>query len=62
MLDDRYVLEGSVRRAGDRLGSVLCVPASLDQPVGAAVIRDGGFGRVRKTIETPLNMILEERP
>jgi SAM-dependent methyltransferase len=54
--------------------TMICVPTSLDQPVGAAlgaqagfaklsaVIRDGGFGQVRKATETPFNMILEARP
>jgi SAM-dependent methyltransferase len=53
--------------------TMVCVPTSLDQPVGAAlgaqagfarlssVIRDGGFSRVRKATETPFNMILEAR-
>jgi SAM-dependent methyltransferase len=54
--------------------TVLCTPASLDQEVGlalgaqageaalAAVIREGGFTRVRRATETPFNMILEARP
>jgi SAM-dependent methyltransferase len=54
--------------------TMVCVPTSLDQPVGAAlgaqagfaslsaVIREGGFGQVRKAAETPFNMILEARP
>ena len=54
--------------------TMICVPTSLDQPVGAAlgaqagfeklssVIKRGGFGRVRKATETPFNMILEARP
>ncbi len=54
--------------------TVICVPTSLDQPVGAAfgaqagmaklssAIREGGFGQVRKATETPFNMILEARP
>jgi hypothetical protein len=53
--------------------TMVCVPTSLDQPVGlalgaqagfnklSAVIKDGGFGRVRKATETPFNMILEAR-
>ena len=52
----------------------LCVPASLRQEVGAAlgaqagekrlseVIRQGGFGHVRRAYETPFNMVLEARP
>jgi SAM-dependent methyltransferase len=51
--------------------TMICVPTSLDQPVGAApgaqagfrklseVISGGGFGRIRKAAETPFNMILE---
>ncbi len=54
--------------------TMICVPTSLDQPVGAALgaqagyeklsslIREGGFGQVRKATETPFNMILEARP
>ena len=54
--------------------TMVCVPTSLDQPVGAAlgaqagfeklsaVIREGGFARVRKAAETPFNMVLEARP
>ena len=54
--------------------TMICVPTSLDQPVGAALgaqaglaklssaIAEGGFGRVRKAIGTPFNMILEARP
>ena len=54
--------------------TLICVPTSLDQPVGAAlgaqagfarlssVIREGGFTHVRKATETPFNMILEARP
>ncbi len=54
--------------------TMICVPTSLDQPVGAAlgaqaglgklsaVISEGGFRQVRKATETPFNMILEARP
>jgi hypothetical protein len=53
--------------------TMICVPTSLDQPVGAAlgaqagyaelsaVIAEGGFAKVRKATETPFNMILEAR-
>jgi 2-polyprenyl-3-methyl-5-hydroxy-6-metoxy-1,4-benzoquinol methylase len=53
--------------------TMICVPTSLDQPVGKAlgaqaglaklssVITDGGFGKVRKAAETPFNMVLEAR-
>ena len=51
----------------------ICVPTSLNQEVGAAlgaqagekrlseVIRQGGFGQVRKAMATPFNMVLEAR-
>jgi 2-polyprenyl-3-methyl-5-hydroxy-6-metoxy-1,4-benzoquinol methylase len=54
--------------------TMICVPTSLDQPVGAALgaqaglkrlsssICEGGFSSVRKATETPFNMILEARP
>ncbi|MGH7042012.1 MAG: class I SAM-dependent methyltransferase, partial [Acetobacteraceae bacterium] len=54
--------------------TMICVPTSLDQPVGAAlgaqagpeklssVIREGGFSQVRKATETPFSMVLEARP
>ena len=54
--------------------TMICVPTSLDQPVGAAfgaqagfaklssAITEGGFGKVRKATETPFNMVLEARP
>jgi hypothetical protein len=53
---------------------MICVPTSLSQDVGAAlgaqageaklreVITAGGFASVRRTAETPFNMILEARP
>jgi ubiquinone/menaquinone biosynthesis C-methylase UbiE len=54
--------------------TMICVPTSLDQPLGAAlgaqaglktlssVISEAGFRSVRKATETPFNMILEARP
>ena len=51
--------------------TLVCVPTSLAQPVGAALgaqagfkklsemIGAGGFGNVRKATETPFNLILE---
>ncbi len=54
--------------------TMICVPTSLDQPVGAAlgaqaglktlssVISEAGFRSVRKATDTPFNMILEARP
>ena len=54
--------------------TMVCVPTSLAQEVGAAlgaqageaklreVISAGGFRSVRRAAETPFNMILEARP
>lgn len=54
--------------------TMICVPTSLDQEVGeglgaqageaklAAIIREGGFGSVRRAAEGPFNMVLEARP
>jgi SAM-dependent methyltransferase len=54
--------------------TVVCTPASLAQEVGlalgaqageaqlTAVIKEGGFTRVRRATETPFNLILEARP
>lgn len=54
--------------------TALCVPASLNQEVGAAlgaqagekrlgeVAREAGFTRFRRATETPTNMVLEARP
>jgi SAM-dependent methyltransferase len=54
--------------------TMICVPTSLDQPVGAALgaqagpkrlssaIVEGGFRSVRRATDTPFNMILEARP
>jgi SAM-dependent methyltransferase len=54
--------------------TMVCLPTSLSQEVGAAlgaqageaklreVITSGGFSRVRRAAETPFNMILEARP
>ena len=54
--------------------TVICTPASLDQEVGlalgaqagearlTAVLKEGGFTRVRRATETPFNLILEARP
>lgn len=53
--------------------TMICVPTSLDQEVGAAlgaqageaklaeVIRSGGFESVRRATEGPFNMVLEAR-
>lgn len=54
--------------------TMVCVPCSLSQDVGAAlgaqagekklkeVITSGGFSKFRRAAETPINMILEARP
>lgn len=54
--------------------TMICIPTSLSQEVGAAlgaqageaklreVIGKGGFSRIRRATETPFNMILEARP
>jgi SAM-dependent methyltransferase len=54
--------------------SWVCTPASKSQEVGlalgaaagqtrlSAVVREGGFTRVRRAAETPFNMVLEARP
>jgi SAM-dependent methyltransferase len=54
--------------------TMICVPTSLSQEVGAAlgaqagpaklseVISKGGFTRIRRAIDTPLHMVLEARP
>lgn len=54
--------------------TMICVPTSLDQPVGAAfgaqagfakvsaAITEAGFSQVRKVADTPFNMVLEARP
>ena len=63
-----------VGRAFYNASTVICTPASLDQEVSlalgaqagesalAAVIKEGGFSRVRRATETPFNLILEARP
>jgi hypothetical protein len=52
----------------------VCTPASLSQEGRAALgaqagearlrqaMADGGFARVRRAAETPVNMVLEARP
>ena len=54
--------------------TMICVPTSLDQEVGAAlgaqageaklteIVRSGGFSAVRRATQGPFNMILEARP
>ncbi len=70
-LEDNLNPVGRLYYAGS---TMICIPTSLDQPVGAAlgaqagysklsaVITKGGFGTVRKATETPFNMVLEARP
>ncbi len=69
-LEDRI---NPVSRLFYAASTMVCVPTSLDQPVGAAlgaqagfaklkgVLEEGGFGKVRKATETPFNMVLEAR-
>ena len=71
MLDQNLNPVGRVFYA---FSTAVCVPTSLNQEVGAAlgaqagekrltqVLREGGFSRVRRSAETPFNMILEARP
>ncbi len=54
--------------------TMICVPTSLDQPVGAALgaqagleklsstINQAGFRQVRKATETPFNIVIEAHP
>lgn len=55
--------------------TLVCIPTSLDQEVGAAlgaqagekrlakaIVEGGGFSHCRRATETPFNMILEARP
>ncbi|MGH7068814.1 MAG: hypothetical protein ACREFO_02205 [Acetobacteraceae bacterium] len=63
-----------LRRLSCAGSTMISVPTSPDQPVGAALgappgfgklaslTREDGFGQVRKALETPFNMILEARP
>lgn len=70
-LEDNLNPIGRLSYAGS---TMICIPTSLAQPVGAAfgaqagfaklsaAIKEGGFGSVRKSSETPFNMVLEARP
>jgi SAM-dependent methyltransferase len=70
-LEDNLNPVGRLYYAGS---TMVCVPTSLSQEVGAALgaqageaklraaITDGGFRTVRRATETPFNMILEARP
>ena len=67
-LEDNLNPIGRLYYAGS---TMICIPTSLDQPVGAAfgaqagfarlssAITEGGFANVRKATETPFNMVLE---
>ena len=67
-LEDNF---GPVGRLAYGFSTMACVPVSLSQEVGMAlgaqagekklaeVIKAGGFSRVRRVAETPVNMILE---
>jgi len=70
-LEDNLNPVGRLYYAGS---TMICVPTSLSQEVGAAlgaqagevtlrnVITEGGFRTVRRATETPFNIILEARP
>ena len=70
-VEDNLNPVGRVFYAGS---TMLCTPASLSQEVGLAlgaqagerriseVLHEGGFSRVRRSAETPFNMVLEVRP
>ena len=70
-LEDNFNPVGRLYYAASTL---VCVPTSLDQEVGAAlgaqageqrlreVAMSGGFQRFRRAAETPFNLILEARP
>jgi SAM-dependent methyltransferase len=70
-LEDNLNPVGRLYYAGS---TMICVPTSLSQEVGAALgaqageaklreaITTGGFRHVRRATETPFNMILEARP
>jgi SAM-dependent methyltransferase len=70
-IEDNLTPVGRVFYAGS---TMLCTPASLSQEVGLAlgaqageqrlaeVLHEGGFSRVRRSAETPFNLVLEVRP
>lgn len=67
-------LASPVSRLFYNASTMICVPTSLAQEVGAALgaqageakltemITGGGFSKVRRATETPTNMVLEARP
>ena len=70
-VEDNLNPVGRVFYAGS---TMLCTPASLSQEVGLAlgaqagqqrlteVLNEGGLSRVRRSAETPFNLVLEVRP
>jgi SAM-dependent methyltransferase len=70
-VEDNLNPVGRVFYAGS---TMLCTPASLSEEVGLAlgaqageqrlaeVLHEGGFSRVRRSAETPFNLVLEVRP
>jgi 2-polyprenyl-3-methyl-5-hydroxy-6-metoxy-1,4-benzoquinol methylase len=70
-IEDNLNPVGRVFYAGS---TMLCTPASLSQDVGLAlgaqagearltqVLEEGGFSRVRRSAETPFNLVLDVRP
>lgn len=70
-VEDNLTPVGRVFYAGS---TMLCTPASRSQEVGLAlgaqagerrltdVLHEGGFSRVRRSAETPFNLVLEVRP
>lgn len=72
--DPAGALTSPVTRLFYNASTMICVPTSLAQEVGTALgaqagearltalIRDAGFGSVRRATEGPFNMVLEARP
>lgn len=72
--DPAGALDSPVTRLFYNASTMICVPTSLAQEVGAALgaqageakltslLHDAGFGRVRRATEGPFNMVLEARP
>ena len=70
----RKPITNAVGRVFYSASTMLCVPASLSQEVGAAlgaqageqrigeVVTAGGFGKFRRATQTPFNLIFEARP
>ncbi|PAX08233.1 class I SAM-dependent methyltransferase [Sphingomonas lenta] len=72
--DPAGALDSPVTRLYYNASTMICVPTSLSQEVGAALgaqagerrltelLNRAGFGRVRRATEGPFNMVLEARP